>query len=193
MKIGVSKKLIFLVIAGFAIASANAQVQFGLKAGVNFATITNSTGGKTLVAFNGGALVKVPVADAFSIQPELVYSGQGIKGDGGSLALTYINIPVLATYTLPVGVFFQTGPQLGFLLSAKAKADGQPDVDIKSEFKSSDFAWAIGAGFLSPMNLGFNLRYNIGISNLGQNGGTSKNGVFQIGVFYLFGANDARK
>jgi hypothetical protein len=182
-----NKKLILLVIAGFSLATVNAQVQFGIKAGANFASLTNSTGGKTYINFNGGVLVKIPVADAFSVQPELVYSGQGIKGDGGSLPLTYMNIPVMATYTLPVGVFFQTGPQLGFLLSAKIKTDGQPDMDIKSSLKSTDFSWGFGAGYLTSMNVGFNFRYNLGLSNLGADGGTSKNAVIQVGVFYLFG------
>ncbi|MBN9383971.1 MAG: PorT family protein [Chitinophagaceae bacterium] len=165
----------------------NAQVQFGLKGGANFANVTNSSGGKTMVNFNGGALVKIPLADALSLQPEAVYSRQGIKADDGKLALDYINIPVLLTYTLPVGVFFQTGPQLGILLSAKAMPDSGSTQDLKSYFKSTDFAWAFGAGYLIPnVNFGFNVRYNLGISNLGKYGGTSKNSVFQVGVFYLF-------
>jgi len=166
---------------------ANAQVQFGLKAGANFATITSSTGGSTLVSFNAGALVKIPLAEALSLQPEAVYSGQGIKGTGGKLALNYINIPVLITYTLPAGVFFQTGPQLGILLSAKAKGDDGTSEDEKDLFKSTDFSWAFGAGYLIPnVDLGFNVRYNLGVASLGKEGGASKNGVFQVGIFYLF-------
>jgi len=181
------KKLaLVLTVFTASVFGVNAQVQFGVKAGANFASITNADGGKTLVSFNGGALAKIPVAEAFSVQPEAVFSGQGLKFEGGKTTLNYINVPVLATYTLPVGVFFQTGPQIGFLLSAKTKEDGGESVDIKSSLKSTDFSWALGAGYLTSMNLGFNVRYNLGLTKLAD-GSDSKNSVFQVGVFYLFG------
>jgi len=186
-KFSIMKKLALVLVAGISLATANAQIQFGIKAGANFATITSAPGSKTLVSFNGGALVKIPLADAFSLQPEVVYSGQGAKFDGGSDHLNYINIPVLATYTLPVGVFFKTGPQLGFLLSAKEKVDGGSDVDIKSALKSTDVSWAFGAGYLIPVtNVGIDVRYNLGLTKIAD-GSSSKNAVFQVGVFYLFG------
>lgn len=186
-KFFIMKKFALVLVAGISLVSAKAQIQFGVKAGANFATITSSDGAKSLVSFNGGALVKIPLADALSLQPEVVYSGQGAKFDGGSDHLNYLNIPILPTYTLPVGVFFQTGPQIGFLLSAKEKVSGQSDVDIKSQLKSTDFSWAFGAGYLvTSANIGFNVRYNLGLTKLAD-GTSSKNGVFQVGVFYLFG------
>lgn len=183
------KKLAFaLTLFTAFVIGANAQVQFGVKAGANFASITSSTGGKTLINFNAGALVKIPLNDVLSLQPEAVYSGQGIKASDGKIALKYINIPVLVTYTLPQGLFFQTGPQLGILMSAKAIPDEGDSEDLKDYFKSTDFSWAFGAGYLIPdANFGFNVRYNLGISSLGKDGGSSKNSVFQVGIFYLFG------
>jgi len=183
------KKLaLVLTVFTASIFGVNAQIQFGVKAGANFANLTNLDGSKSLVNFNGGLLVKIPVADAFSVQPEVVYSGQGAKGDGGKLALNYINIPVLATYTLPVGLNFQTGPQLGLLLSAKSKADGGESEDVKDGFKSTDVSWAFGAGFTIPeVNLGINARYNLGLTNIIKEGGSSKNTVFQVGLYYMFG------
>jgi len=184
------KKLAFLLtVLTVSVFGANAQIQLGFKAGANFASITDNTGGKTLVSFNAGILAKIPLTDALSLQPEAVYSGQGVKGDGGKIALNYINIPVLLTYTLPAGLFFQTGPQLGFLLSAKAKGTDGTSEDLKPLFKSTDFAWVFGTGvFIPAANVGFNARYNLGISSLGKDGGTSKNSVFQVGMFFLLHA-----
>ena len=182
------KKLALVVtVLTVSFLGTNAQVQFGLKAGANFATITSSTGGSTLIDFNAGMLVKIPLADALSLQPEAVYSRQGIKADSGKIRLDYFNIPALFTYTLPTGLFFQTGPQFGILLSAKAVANGGESVNLKEFFKSTDFSWAFGTGYLIPnVNFGFNVRYNLGLSSLGKYGGASKNSVFQAGVFYLF-------
>jgi len=180
-----------LALASFILLSsimgAQAQVQFGLKGGMNLSTLTNSTGGSTLINFNAGILVKARLDQVLSLQPEAYYSGQGIKAPDGKIAVDYINMPLLLTYTLPSGVFFQTGPQLGILLSAKAKANSGASEDLKDAFKSTDFDWAFGMGYLIPhVDFGFNLRYNLGISSLGKYGGTSKNSVFQIGIIYLF-------
>jgi len=184
------KKLVFLsTVLTVSVLGANAQVQLGFKAGANFATITDNTGGKLMVNFNAGILAKIPLTEALSLQPEAVYSGQGVKGSGGKISLNYINIPVLLTYTLPEGLFFQTGPQMGFLLSAKAKGDDGTSEDLKPLFSSTDFAWVFGTGFLFPdTNFGLNARYNLGISSLGKDGGSSKNSVFQIGIFLLLRA-----
>jgi hypothetical protein len=189
------KKLFFLVLTVGALATAKAQVQFGVKAGANFASVTNADGGKTLVNFHGGALVNLPLVEHLSLQPEVVYSGQGIKGDGGKYKFNYINVPVLVQYKLPIGVFFETGPQVGFLTSAKAKEDGDggETVSVKDYTKSIDFSWAVGAGYLIPnVNLGFDARFNLGLTKIGKevegvNYFDGKNAVFQVGVFYLFG------
>ena len=191
------KKLaLVLTVFSATVFGANAQIQFGIKAGANFATVSNFEGSKTMVNFNGGALVKIPLADALSLQPEVVYSGQGAKFDGGKLALTYINIPVLVKYSLPVGVFFETGPQLGLRMSAKLKVDGQDDQDFKDATKSTDFSWAFGAGYMIPdINLGVDVRYNLGLASINKESGdgSSKNGVFQVGVFYLLGEGSSKK
>ena len=199
------KKLAIVLLAGFTIAtSANAQsLRLGLKAGANFANVngdgTKGANTSTLVGFNGGAFVGIGLSDNFFIQPELVYSGQGFKepvNSGGTTysatqTLNYFNIPVLLKYQLPVGVYFQTGPQIGILMSASAKAEGSSGTD-KQYFKSTDFSWAVGAGFQIPSTqLGIDLRYNIGLSNIANNSSSSgssatvKNGVFQAGLTYV--------
>jgi len=194
MKVSLTKKLLLLLLVSCSLATANAQIQFGLKVGANFATVTGSdaTGAKSTIGFNGGVMGKIPLTDMLSLQPEIVYSGQGAKADDGSggtatVHLNYINVPVLLTYTLSEGVFFQLGPQVGFLMSAKA-SEGGNSVDIKSAYKSTDFGLAVGAGYLASGNIGINARYNLGLANIGNgNPGSLKNSVIQVGLFYLLG------
>ncbi len=76
-------------------------------------------------------------------------------------------------------------------MSAKASSGGV-SVDHKSDYKSSDVSMDFGAAFTTPFKLGFDARYNVGLANVentGNSGNTGqlKNGVFQLGVFYLFG------
>jgi hypothetical protein len=195
------KKIVFLFLAAMALATANAQIQFGVKGGLNLANVSVSgdNGGNSYSMkpdFHIGALVSIPAFSTFTIQPELVFSGQGSKvkdndpaDPSGTFNFQYLNVPVLLKYNASCGFFAETGPQFGILLSANAKQGGN-SVDIKSSLKSSDFDWVFGAGYILPVNVGFDVRYNLGLQNLESNtstGGSIKNGVFQIGVFYMFG------
>ena len=55
------------------------------------------------------------------------------------------------------------------------------------ELKSIDFAWGLGVGYQFAQGFGVNGRYNFGLSNLPEEDGKFRNGVFQVGVFYVFG------
>ncbi len=191
------KNLTMLLLAALSFTTTKAQIQFGLKAGANFSTITGATNGQstsTLIGFNGGVLLRLHLNKTWAIQPEALYSGQGAKYSGnnssGTVNNAYINIPVMLTYSLPFGLSLQAGPQFGLLMSAKDNSGGVT-TDIKPAYKSTDISLAMGAAFTTPFKLGFDARYNLGLTNLqnaqGSNGSSLKNGVFQFGVFYLLG------
>ena len=192
------KKMLLVFIATSSIMFASAQIQFGVKAGYNMTTLTQSgsspeSGLKNKSGFNGGVLASVPLFNSFYLQPEIVYSSQGTSisngGVTGDLNFNYLNVPVLFKYQSALGIFAETGPQAGFLLSANAKAGGQSE-DMKSSSQSFDFSWAIGAGYKIPViNLGIDVRYNLGLTNVAKDSGdeTIKNSVFQVGLFYMFG------
>ena len=191
------KKVLLLIIATASIAVASAQIQFGVKANYNLASVMqsgsdNTDGLKSKSGFSGGALVLIPVSGSFFVQPEIVYSGQGTdvssNGSSGSVNFNYLNIPVLAKYQSESGLFGETGPQVGFLLSANVSSQGS-SVSIKDQSQSVDFSWAFGLGYkLHDMGLGFDVRYNLGLTNMIKNSSNEswKNSVFQIGVFYMF-------
>jgi Outer membrane protein beta-barrel domain len=194
------KKLALVLLAGFSFAAAHAQFAFGIKGGANFSNVNGSdvSGTSSLVGFNAGVYLKLPVTKHLSIQPEVVYSGQGFKatnnGVTGSQHENYINIPVLLKYHV-AGVFIETGPQAGILASAKVSQQGV-SVDDKGSFNSADFSWVFGAGVKIPMTpISLDARYNLGLSNIINNGGnstdnsTAHNGSFQIGIMInLFSA-----
>lgn len=189
------KKLALVFLAGFSFATSNAQFQFGVKAGANFSSLSGSDvqDAKSLVGLNAGVFAKLPVAHSISIQPELLYSGQGAKFDNGTFTETqhvnYFNIPVLLKYQNFTGFFLETGPQIGFLLSANDKISGT-STDDKAYFKSSDFSWVFGVGYKVPTTrLSIDARYALGISNIEDtdktgNTGKIRNGQFQIGLMY---------
>jgi hypothetical protein len=187
--------IIIGLLAGIGSFSASAQVQFGIKAGVNFSTLTGSdvSDASTKVGFQGGVFVGVPVGGSFCLQLEQNYSMQGAKasetGSDLSLNQNYLNTAALIKYKHKSGFFAESGPQIGFLTSATITGGGVSE-DVRSLYKSTDFSWAFGFGYLvKSINTGIDARYNLGLTNnevIGSNGSV-KNSVIQVGVFYVLG------
>lgn len=183
------KKLICIVAAGFFFSLAHGQeTHFGVKAGVNIASVGIDGGddynGKA--GFHAGGLAHIHITRQFALQPELVFSMQGGKDDNVKLRLNYINVPLLAQYMTNDGFRLQTGPQLGFMVSAERKT-GNVEIDVKDDLSTIDFSWVFGAGYLFPSGFGIDARYNLGISNISDdNRFEARNRVLQAGIFYQF-------
>ncbi len=167
---------------------ANAQsthVQFGVKGGLNFANVHTEDSEDALdnlTSFHLGALAHIHMTDRFALQPELFYSGQGAKEGDYKMKLGYLNLPVLGQVMFGEGFRIQTGPQIGYLMSAKAD-----DEDVKDQFNKMDFSWVFGASYLTSLGLGIDARYNLGLSNINESDAYKvKNRVFSVGLFYQF-------
>lgn len=190
------KRLFFLAAFVTAAMFSNAQIKFGVKAGANFYKFSGDDADfagvspKLKVGFAGGGMVNIPVNSTFSVQPELLYSMEGTKYEEGGDKLLYktdyINVPVLFQYNSS-GFYAETGPQVGFLASAKI-SDGDNSEDVKDSFKSINFSWAIGLGYKMSSGFGIGARYNLGLANvIDSDEANIKLGGFHVGVFYLFG------
>ena len=143
------KKVCLIIFASLSAMAAGAQVQFGIKAGLNLSTLNYSgpdAGNPAYkTSFNAGAFSSIPLFNSFYLQPEIMYSGQGFEetifGEPTQFETGYLNVPVLFKYQHESGLFAETGPQIGFLLSAKNTVAGFTD-DVKSNYESTDFSWA---------------------------------------------------
>ncbi len=181
------KILVLVVVTVLGFANVNAQeIKFGVKGGLNFATISgdNTKGIDVVTAFNFGVLSEIPISDKFSFQPEIMYSGQGYSFADNTIALNYLNIPLMGKYYVTKGLSLEAGPQIGFLLSAK-----NDDIKVKDSFNTVDFGVNFGLGYKFDNGLNFVTRYNLGLTDINNVEGSSsknKNGVFQISVGYFF-------
>ena len=199
------KKSILVLLAlvlGFSTAAqaqrrgrGGSDVSLGLKAG---ASLTNLTGAdadvfKYRFGFHGGVFANIGLTSLFAFQPELLYSQKG--GNIGnntdiSLRLHYIDVP-LAFHVNTGGLFFEAGPQVGFLVGAKSQV-GNASTDVKNSFNTVDFGYLFGLGYQLKHGLGVGLRYNGGFTNTYQSttfGSTTiqqraRNGAFQLYLTY---------
>ncbi len=181
------KILLLAVVTVLGFTDVNAQeIQFGVKGGLNFATVTgdNTEDIDVVTSFNFGVLSEISVSDKFSFQPELMYSGQGYSFNENTIALSYLNIPFMGKYYITKGLSVEAGPQIGFLFSAKNE-----ETDVKDSFNSFDFGVNFGLGYKLDNGLNFGARYNLGltdINNLDNSSSKNKNGVFQLSIGYFF-------
>jgi hypothetical protein len=181
------KFLLLAVVTVLGFTNVNAQeIKFGAKGGLNFASISgdNIKGNDVVTAFNFGVLSEIPISDKFSFQPELMYSGQGYSFNNNTIALSYLNIPLMGKYYLTKGLSIEAGPQIGFLLSAKNEK-----TDVKDSFNTFDFGVNFGLGYKLDNGLNFGARYNLGLTDINNLEGSSsknKNGVFQLSIGYSF-------
>jgi len=164
------KKLLLSAVAvmAFGVAAQAQEMSFGAKAGLNLANMTGdaeTAGSRT--GFHVGAVAEFKLSDKFSIQPELLYSMQGAKneflGEEYDLKLDYINLPIMAKFYVMEGLSLEAGPQVGFLMSAKAD-----DEDVKDGYKSVDFGINGGVGYELPMGLFFQARYYAGLASVNE-------------------------
>jgi len=182
-----------LIAGASQLASAQAQLAVGIKAGLNFAKLdVSNSAGQTYdsrTGYHAGAFALVKFA-FIGIQPELIFSRQGSQYTFNSkdydANFDYINVPVMFKFYLPLGLNLQAGPQFGFLTKAQVEtATGTQN--YKDASKNSDVAIGLGAGWDLPFGLTIDARYNLGVSNINDTSGTSgdiKNKVFQLSVGY---------
>lgn len=174
--------LLFLMGGVFAQTS---NVQFGVKAGVNIASLSN-TSTTSVAGVNAGAFVHAHLSPHFALQPEIMYSQQGAKlANNETQRINYVNIPVLGQLMVGKGFRLQTGPQLGLRTNAAVKNDNHATGN-NNAYTNADFAWSFGAGYLSPVGLGIDARYNLGVTDITKNASNIQNRVFQLGLFYQF-------
>lgn len=172
-------------------AASSSPIRFGLKAGLNVSTLSGD-GLKAKAGFYAGAFATIPVAQDFSVQPEVLYSAMGAKDkydSNSKLNLGYISVPVMLQYNALPNLYFEAGPQFNFLISSKVK-DNSVTIDAKDMTRGFDFGVGIGAGYYFTPNIGVNVRYVAGLSDIAKNridGSDSvRNGAFQVGLAYKF-------
>ena len=191
------KILMTVAFAALAIAGANAQVKFGVRAGLNHTDqaakeydIKQETVPR--ISFYVGALVEYAFNDVVLMDAGLTYSNQGYKakiGDGKVIDHT-LNLPVWFKYDF-AGFRPKAGLYAGYVLNHQLKGNTSSSYSIKDEdYNHFDYGIGLGAEYNLPNNgLFFEASYNWGLANLEKNGDSknyANNRVIQVGVGYKF-------
>ncbi|WP_432410410.1 porin family protein [Rasiella sp. SM2506] len=205
------KQVILIAVAIFSFGVLQAQdIRFGAKAGVNFAKLTGDAvedaDGRT--GFHIGGLVEFLISEKFSVQPELIYSQQGLQSKdefGGvevetKFKLDYINIPIMAKYYVTEGLSLEAGPQFGINTTAEFETELSGDdsndeffsgtEDVKDSTSGLDLGIGAGVGYRLDSGIFFQARYMFGVSDVGDDdevfGDSLTNSVLSLSAGYSF-------
>lgn len=191
--------------------AAQSATEFGVKAGVNFGTITEfadavgdlglETGRRTGLVFGG--YLSHPLSGNLFIQPEVLLVQKGITVSGGvfeipvdaKVKLTYLEIPVLFQYRFGSGAaipYVFAGPALGFNTSARFNTSvfglgGDEDEDVSDEVRDIETSLLFGGGVMGKWWLG-EFRYTEGLSAVNEGGSADfDRDVRNRGISAVFG------
>jgi hypothetical protein len=202
------KKIILslLLIAPFLL-----QAQIGIKAGVNFAKVSNasSINSSNKSGFNIGILLAPSSKKIISSRTELIFSRQGYdyknSNNTGNVNLDYIQMGQLASINITKYVSLLFGAQTAYLVSAQADSTkntgGSAGAynNIMNLYNRIDYGYALGVEVHPVMGLIIGARYNVSLAKVYKDiqsfqrpsfsSEDAKNNVVQIFAGWRFGGN----
>lgn len=166
------------------IGTANAQLTFGIKAGLNLANINydgEDLDTKMLLSFQAGPIVEFGITENIGLGSGVLVSGKGFKIEeeflGETITATsnpiYLQVPVMFQYNNS-GFFAAVGPYVGFGLFGNTKAEGGGESESESidfgssdedDYGSLDFGGSVEVGYgFGPVRV--SAAYNLGLANV---------------------------
>lgn len=158
-----------LFVIGMLVNKTQAQtsLELGIRAGVNFASFSDSKQevDSRRIGFMAGAYAVVPISKtSFSIQPEILYTQKGAEINEVEIHFSYIEIPLLVRVNLAskrqLKPHLYLGPSVSFNLDAEEDPPAQGNIPLAEERANNVvYGLAVGGGTnINRINIG--LRYN---------------------------------
>ena len=171
--------------------AAHAQATFGARAGLNVSSFSGDdapTDGEPRLGFSGGLTADVPISPQLSLRPEVLYSMKGETDGETTLAVDYVEVPVLLAFEVPatetglmIGAY--AGPSLAFKVREQLDTPiGGVSADV---FKSTDIGAALGAT-VGAGPFAIDARYTLGLTDAIEDASV-RNTAFTVSAIYRFG------
>lgn len=177
------KKSIFFALFLISTLGLQAQVKFGLRAGVSTTDLEPNQllimNAETLQEFNlavtnarfgvhAGLFAKIPITDLFFIQPEVLFNSNRVDFQRDDVEgvfqekYQYLDIPIVAGLQLgPIK------PQLGLVGHVFLRSNSELDIEgYEQDFSSMTVGWQGGLG-IEIKNVLFDVRYEGNLSKFG--------------------------
>lgn len=165
-----------ILIALLLLTSTVSFAQFGIKAGLNFANVTNasSINAGTRTGYHLGVFLAGSSKSILSSRTEMLYSRQGYNfstnENTGKVDLSYLMFPQFLAINITKLVQLQLGAQVSYLLNAKVDSTmstGNPSADkVINLFNRFDYGFGGGVEVHPLKMLVAGVRMNISLGKL---------------------------
>lgn len=168
--------IVAVLIAGIAFAQSppvqGTKKTFGIKAGGSFSSLKNKSDIKAESQgnFMAGVFFSPVQKKGFGFRTELIFSRQGYNFRNntatGDVKMDYLLVPALTTFNITRFAQLQFGPQMGYLLNAKADSTStvsstSTNPNLLSYYNRLDYGVAGGIEFFPVKGLMLGVRYNL--------------------------------
>ena len=219
------KKTAFILIAALSVFAlqAQAQVRGGVRAGFNAATwggdavesfseMMGNAGAMEInmkPGFHVGAYVQLPLTNGLSLEPGVYYSQKGVEVSQTFMSSSfikpratitdnahYVEMPVLLRAHLGPGFQIYAGPQVGYLVENRIRAEAglfgasyEYNTSADPGLRKFDFGLAGGLGYEFAGGVNLQAGYEYGLSTLdeGRSNVDAYNRVIKVSLGYTFG------
>ena len=167
------------LVMALSLATVHAQVNIGIKAGLNFTDVTNVSSVNNLGSsgFNVGVFYATPYKNIIGSKTELVFSRQGYNYETGTVSgkanLDYIMLPTYMCINITKYFQIQLGMQFGYLMNANVDSTNKNSAGLPGSVSSAlsyynRFSYSVGGGVEVHPYKGFlvGARLNVGLTNL---------------------------
>lgn len=196
----------FLLLFGCSLSSIQAQLGYGLQAGVNLSSWVGTGKGLNYTSgFTAGGLVHLYLNDQTLIGSGVYYSREGWKYNDPNDTLAVEEVLHLDYLTFPMGIevygfgdryqglWFRFGVEAKILMnysSFKRMGNQKETIPKPVDFRNFDLAGVIGAGYQLDRNFSLYLDIQLGLFRINTTSNselvTLHNQLFRIGIIYLF-------
>lgn len=178
---------------------AREELKVGIKAGLNYSNVYSESGDDFVAdgkaGFAGGVFVSIPLSQLIGVQPELMYSQKGFKGDVLGIdykaTFNYIDLPIHLQIKPTENISILAGPQFSYLLSSKyefGNLNASSD-DAEDDNNRATIGLSAGVDF-TVQNFVISARGAWDLSKVNKDNNTSdinyKNQVLQVTLGYRF-------
>ncbi len=147
------------------------QISIGVKAGLNFANVTNTSGfnNSSRTGYMIGGYIATKQKKIFGFRSEIILSRQGYdyktNTNTGKVNLDYLLLPQILVIKFPKLVQVHAGGQAAFLLNATVDSSGNNGGSLFDYFNRFDYGLAGGVEIFPFHGLFIGARINVSLQN----------------------------
>ncbi|MFA0961286.1 outer membrane beta-barrel protein [Roseivirga sp. BDSF3-8] len=176
------KRLLLIL---FLLSSCPLYAQYGVRVGPSLSTFrTDAADQGYLLGYRFGTYLEVAeITKRVVFSPEIAMSLLGSEGEeDNEISLLYLQAPLLLRYYIQSprkGLYVESGPALGYLLSAEDESRSTTD-DVEDNFTPFEVFLPVGLGY-NAVNWGVTATYHIGLQDISDvNSVSVRNSSFSI-------------